>query len=255
MNATNLGKILVYFHVVFSLVLMALAVGIVTNSIDWAGGGGPGETPGEHARKQEAIKTMQGSLLVFRSQWKEQHDILLALDKKRPEDQKWYAEQLKIAETGTNFARQRVPNAVKILEYEPNGKIKAEKDPHDLGRPILADHPDKRFIDLKKLTDEIAIKDEEIKQAIEEIQKLIQEQQQLTFTLQGVPGKIKGLYALLEEAKTAQENSKKALDYARQESINGRVASQSLLRRGQELALRISELRKKLAALGEVANP
>src|SRR5947209_6453959 len=98
MNATLIGKILVFTNLVFSLMLAALAIGIVTNRMDWAPS--PPESDGLHALKTAEIAQKKEAFVRSRLRWKGERDSLLVLEKKRPDDQKWYAEQLAIALTG-----------------------------------------------------------------------------------------------------------------------------------------------------------
>lgn len=250
MNATRLGKLLVFFTLVSSMVLATLALGVATNRIDWAGSVTPGESEGIHAQKRAEIEQMQDSLLRFRSRWKADQDALAVLEKKRPEDQKWYADQIKPLIDGNDTAGKAVANPIRNTQYEADGRLKVGPD----GRPVLADNADARLQPLVKLKQELEAKEKEIAETITAIKALIDEEAKLSIQLRGDPGKIKGLNALLDEARLAQENSKKALLYAQQEAINGRVASASLLKRSKELDRRIAELKNHLREIAE-ANP
>ena len=59
MNATMLGKTLVFVNLTLSIVFAAMAVGLYTNHIDWPGGGGPSvdKSQGEYnKRKAERLE-------------------------------------------------------------------------------------------------------------------------------------------------------------------------------------------------------
>lgn len=245
MNATTLGKLLVFFTLVVSLVLSTLAMGVATNRIDWAGSLTPGESEGVHAQKRAEIEQLQDNLLRFRSRWKAENEKLAILEKKRPENQAWYAKEVKsLYDTGP----------IRNTEYEKDGRLKVEKDVFDMGKPVMVENDDKRLEPLAVLTKKLDDLNGDIAKVIDTITKLVEQQAELTAILRGDPGKIKGLNALLDEAKLAQENSKKALDSAEKEATNGRVASESLQQRSRQLERRIAELKKHLREIAE-ANP
>lgn len=249
MKTTHLGKLLVFMTLVFSLTMATLALGVATHQINWADTESPEKTEGIHSQKRAEIDTLQENLLRVRSRWRAEQNTLLALEKKRPEEQKWYADQLSALAKGTDVAGKEVANPIRNTVYEDNGRLRV--DPQ--GRPNLVDHPDKRFKTLDVLQRELAEKEKEIGDTILAIHALIGELKQLTTQLRGEAGKVKGLNALLDEAKLAQENSKKELENARQEATNGRVASESLLKRTRELDRRIAELKNHLRAIAEAS--
>lgn len=249
MKMTHLGKLLVFMTLVFSLTMATLALGVATHQINWADTESPEKTEGIHSQKRAEIEALQENLLRFRSRWKAEQNTLLALEKKRPEEQNWYADQLAALSNGKDVAGKEVANPIRNTVYEADGRLRVDLR----GRPALIDHPDKRFKTLDVLQRELAEKEKEIADTILATQALIKELSQLTTQLRGDPGKVKGLNALLDEAKLAQENSKKELETAKQDATNGRVASESLLKRTRELDRRIAELKNHLRAIAEAS--
>lgn len=237
MNVTTLGKILVYCNLGFSLILATWAAGIVTHRLDWAPT--PEVSEGEHARKLAEIQGVRDNAIRFYGRWKAAENVLTGEEKRRAENQQWYAEQFRIMETGKAGGRP-VADAVKSLAYKANGELETTKD----GRPVLKDTPLDRRLPARAVANErLGRLNNDIKKEIEEDQKLLQKHQELTFELQGDAGK-KGLQALLEESEQAQKHSQEELTHAKEEAIKGRVESGSLQQRQRQLLARLEELKK-----------
>jgi len=241
MKTTTLGKLLVFAMLVASLTMATMALGVATHQIKWADTEAPEKTEGLHSLKRAEIESLQENTFRFRGRWKATQNTLLALEKKRPEEQKWYADQL------VGLVSKDKALLVRNTAYENDGRLRVDAQ----GRPVLVDHPDKRFENLETLQEKLTQLEKDITETILATQALIKELSQLTTQLRGDPGKVKGLNQLLDEAKLAQENAKKELESAKQDATNGRVASESLLKRTRELDRRIAELKNHLRAIAE----
>ena len=238
MTVTLIGKFLVFVNLVFSLMLAALAVGIVTNRIDWAGTAAPGEREGVHKQRSEEVQVMREAYVRSWVRWKAEYDALAKVEKQRPEDQIWYADQMELLKTGKDRAGKAIDPAIQTFVQEADGRLKRQRGFEF--RPEMVKHPDERFTFRTGLFEQLA-----------EQEELIKQEEDLTLTLNGDKGKKKGLRDLLAEILLAQQRSQEELDIAKEESINGQVEAQSLLNRQRELLRRLEELKNIGVAAGK----
>lgn len=241
MKTAAIGKFLVFINLVFSTMLFAFAVGVVTNRIDWAPPRTPGENESEYTRKREKIAGLQEVYHRVRDNWGQEQSAVAALETTRTRNEKWYADQLAILRTGTDSdGRPAADPAIKGLKYE-NQALKL--DP--AGLPELVPLPDpERLRNRKALAEEIIQKEDEIKREIEKLLEKFKQEEELTYVLIGQKGKRKGLRDLLVETQLAQKISLEQLLYMKPLRINQQVEAQRLSKRQAELARRIEELKK-----------
>src|SRR6266478_4333470 len=90
---TQLGKILVFVNLVFSLVLAAFALGIYTNRIDWVGPSAS-QSEGEINKRVADIKTLTEVYNRSTARWLREYANLPAQEKQRKDNETWYAQQL-----------------------------------------------------------------------------------------------------------------------------------------------------------------
>jgi hypothetical protein len=239
-----IGRSLVYAILVFSILLAVLGIGVFTNQIDWAGAPPPNQVEGIYAKNLKDIQARQEDFVRLRRRWKTADDTLAALEAKRDVDQRWYKEQVAMLRTGNDARGQEVPDPVKALTYEADGRLKLDGNQ----RPVFGKNTDERLTHQKALDDQLTKINEQIAKEIEQIHKLLKEEEGYTLQLLGEAGKSKGLLALLEQSLKDKQNALKELEAARQEAINGRVSMQVLLARQKQLQTRVKELKDFLAA-------
>jgi hypothetical protein len=248
MNTTLIGKLLVFLIVATSVMFAGMALGLYTNRINWAGaaGSGPGEAPGELAKRQEEVKHLREALERGRSRWSQalyspgdpknanQVPGLVTLERARATLKNWYAAQLQLPKTGKDAAGNQVADPVKPLLYK-DGYLQRDKD----GYPAFGDKLDLTYQEdyvrqLDQTENDIKAEIAAVKQKQDDLAKLTDE--------------IKGVRVLLEEEALAQRNSLAELKYLEPFLYNGEVESQLLLKRQRSLQARLDELTKSQGA-------
>jgi len=234
---TLLGKLLVLATTALSLLFLGIALGLYTNRINYPGGGqaqGAEAVQGELTRRQEEIKGLKEALDRGRSRFFTARADLAAVEKQRPEVQRWYEEQLVILRTGKNLAGQPVAEPVRMLTYK-NGRLVPDRT----GAPTF------EKLDFPPL-DELRAQSKETEEmtlaATDELKKKLAEENRL-----GVA--IKGTRALAEEEQTAWKNSHdQLLNVLAPMLYDEEVKSQALVKRQRALAARVAELKGAQAA-------
>jgi hypothetical protein len=247
----HIGKILVYTILLFSIFLAVLGVAVFANVIDWYPSEGPPKVEGIHDANIKEITQRQEDMARLRARWKNANNTLLALEFKREADRQWYKEQVTMLRTGKDAKGQKANNPVKKLDYEADGRLKLD----GVQRPVLAPNADPRLKDQVTMDAELKAVNEEIAKEIDQIDKLLRAEKEYSLQLLGEPGKRKGLLALLEQSLKDKQNALKELEAARQEAVNGRVASQVLLARQKQLQARVKELKDFAAAAVRESKP
>lgn len=233
MKITKLGKILVFINLAMSVAFAALALGVYTNRIDWVGGG---KTPagddiqGEATKIQKKVQQEQEAAPIARARWETARATYLAVEDLRPKAKDWYANELKIMDSG---------GPIKELDYA-EGKLKVD---NATGLPIFK-APGRPLQPVDQLKQEAKNLEKKIADEQTEIDKLIAQEKQLTIKLNGNEGKKDGLRHLLAEEKQAQEKSLAEFDYLKPLRINRQVEGDLLMKRQASLEARIQELKK-----------
>ncbi|MCS6852649.1 MAG: hypothetical protein NZ700_15950, partial [Gemmataceae bacterium] len=110
---TRIGKILVLVNFLFALTFSGWAVGLYTQRVDWAfrvdEGGKIKPDTGEIGRLRERIALLQRVRDPALARWQTARTALARLEAERAKNQEWYAEQIKILETGRDREGKEVP--------------------------------------------------------------------------------------------------------------------------------------------------
>jgi hypothetical protein len=235
MNATTVGKALIFVNLVMSVVFASWAAGIYTNRIDWPGGGTP-TVPGEKAlgevgkRKAEIAESEAAAKLALGS-WQTRTATINQLEQaERPRDRTWYATKLKSLQEGAG--------AVTALAYGTDGKLQVGADGPAI--PGLKSRAG--------LRQDITAIDSQIQQQTAAANKDLKEADELTVQINGIREgnlvKQKGLRDLLAEEEQARLHALAETEYVRPFRFNRQAEAEILQKRQASLGQRIEELKK-----------
>jgi hypothetical protein len=239
MNATTVGKSLVFVNLVLSMIFATWAIGIYTNRIDWPGGGTP-SVPGERAlgevgkRKAEITEAEKAAGLAL-ANWQSWTGTLTQLEQvQRPQARAWFAAKLKGLEEGAG--------PVPSLVYGMDGKLQVGAE----GQPIASLKP------RAALRQEIAAVDAETERVAAQANKDLKAAEELTIQINGIREgnlvKQKGLRDLLAEEEQAGENARNEIEYVRPLRYNRQAEVELLQKRQASLARRMAELKQEATA-------
>jgi hypothetical protein len=237
---TALGKTLVLLQVAFSLGLMTLAMGLYWHRIDWSNTKATAEREeGELAKRQEKLREAQSALATRESRWEGGYTPLMAAEKRRPDDQQWYANQLKHLE---EEADQNDP--VKVVVLQPaNGQAELDRD----GRPKLQAHPD-NLLSRSRYLAAIASTNDAINQERAAFKLKSIELTGLTIRLQGDGKDKKGLRQQYEDAIKQYRDVEQEQHRLTAPLINTTVEAQLLVERRAQLKLQVEQLERVFVA-------
>lgn len=261
---STLGKVLVLVHGALSLTVLAWALGVFTNRIDWntppAKTGGE-TTPGLYARQDAKATEYNAAIDRSYTRWTTNLNQVAVLEAERYPRRGYYFLTLDLMERGKpNTMIGQAPNQVRvavpvqdIYPYAPNGYLDVPRDRFgnlDLTRAfarkaynvrpnIAAKSVVMYDEDMTKLVQDI--KDSQVKsnQAIVEREKLNKE-------IVGVtqPTPIKGLRTLINEQKTIQDNADNEDRYTSVFVTNREAEFGLFKKRRDAMQARVAELNK-----------
>jgi hypothetical protein len=246
---TLLGKILVLVNLVGAIVLLAWALGLYTNRVDWSKSPEKGDKPkGELLKREERIKQLAGALGTAEARYRSARTRLLSLEAQRPLNDKWYREQLAAVEFGAG-GKTDVPVLAPALK---DGR--PIPDPKNFGLPTMqpvyerASPPPpgkpQPLLTTAWYTERLGVVHKETLGHQDRHQKAVEAASAATADIIGP----KGL-----RQRIADEDGKLASVEAELKGLqpglyNGIVATENLLVRQQQLEARLAELKKALAA-------
>jgi hypothetical protein len=239
MNATTIGKSLIFINVILSIVFASWALGIFTNRIDWPGGGTP-SVPGERAlgevgKRDKEIKEAEGASKLATGNWQAWSKALKNVETvQRPQARTWFATKLKSLEEGAN--------PVTSLAYATDGKLQVGAEgkpiPGPGGTPLVS-----RAAFRKQMADI----DAKILQLVAQAKNDLTSAEALTIQINGIREgnlvKQKGLRDLLAELAQARQNAIDETEYVRPFRFNRQAEAELLQKRQASLAQRIEELK------------
>jgi hypothetical protein len=204
MNMTLFGKILVLVNVALSIGFAAWAVAIYANRVDWGETReAAGKTKGKLLERKEELEDWKKTLDTAMQQYNAALGDLNKLEKKRPEEQKYYRDELAKLETGLDAQGKFAEIPVTELIYE-KGQLKL--DPKTL-RPMqkLIDwqRPQQPLRDLAKLGKEFDNTHEELAKEKKAMDDLLSKEKELTERLNGDGKTKKGLRREMDEVQEA----------------------------------------------------
>jgi hypothetical protein len=245
---TLFGKILVFFNLALSFVMLAWAVGFTTNAVDWVT---PKTTPekaqGELYKLRDRIAPQGGfglwdGLKQAEARLRGSNAAVAAVeaprdskqrsDTNRWENQRWYAEQLKSLEASVNPVKE-------VVRREKEGDVVLD-DKHP-GRPLMQEAKDKfgkPIVGMAVYTKDLAETNEQIKEAISDLNKWIAEDADLT----GKIGGPKGLRVRLADEEEKRLRVLSEHEYLKPLLVNSQVEAELVHKRHRQLEARKAEL-------------
>jgi hypothetical protein len=261
---STLGKVLVLVHGALALTVLAWAVGVFTNRIDWntpPAAGGKETTPGLYARQEAKAKEYTAAVDRSYTRWTTNLNQVAVLEAERYPRRTYYGIVLYAMQTGTRPDGKGGqvpvnPPVQDIYPYAPNGYLDVPRDPRtgilDVTRAFARKAYDVRpgipakavvqyDTDMKKQVEDIHASQQQSAQLIAEREKLNKE-------IVGVtqPMRIKGLRTLITEQKTIQDNGDTEDRYAAV-FVTNREAEFGLFKKRRDAMLaRVAELNRFL---------
>lgn len=243
---TLFGKILVMVNLVLSLLLATWALGVYTSRTDWSSkeGPSPDKIKGEVFRRDNQNKEAWKSVVAAEARAKYERWLAGQYEGVRPQNEAWYAAQVKDLEVGPKPVNAVTWNAGQIVP-DPRQAALAPKLP---ARPLMAPAKDKFDQPLNSLATykkDFSDTQIEIKRAMEKYQGLIKEDTALTIELGGE----KKLRHRLELEQEKQERILAEIDHLKPLLVNSQIEGELLQQRRASLERRVAELK----ALGVTA--
>ena len=263
---STLGKVLVLVHGALSLTVLAWAIGVFTNRIDWnnpPAEAGKESTPGLYARQDAKATEHNAAIDRSYTRWTTNLNQVAVLEAERYPRRSYYIITLDLMERGTpNTMIGQPPNQVKvavpvqdIYPYAPNGFLDVPRDRFgnlDLTR-AFARKP--FYVRPNIAAQSVAMYDKEMAKLVQDIKEsqvksnqAIVEREKLNKEIVGVtqPTLIKGLRTLINEQKTIEDNAN-AEDRYTAVFVTNREAEFGLFKKRRDaMQARIAELNKYL---------
>jgi hypothetical protein len=254
---TAFGKLLVFVQFILSIVFLTWAIGLYSQRIDWAPGktllGDPiPEVKGRVGELADEIKTFvgdakdkDGSRDKAELRWQTAYQGLADATKSREEYQRWYKDQLSLAQRGEDTLGRRPADApVRHLVYNPNGTLKM--DPDLKVRPAVQSFgaPVKSVEDYYKESDQLQ---KDVEKAQEKLYETVVEAEKITREIVGSPTN----YGLRRNLRDEEAYYRNALEEQRylEPVYNGRTAEFEVVKkRNAQLERRKQELSAAAAA-------
>jgi hypothetical protein len=239
---TQLGKILVVANLALSLMFAAWALAIYGNRIDW---GDTAERPDAVRGKMNERKADLTAAVAARdkavARWEKALGRLRTDEAERPKAQEWYAEQLKIMETGVDAKGQAHPNPVQELVYR-QGQLVVDPGTNRPQQKAVEWTRTQPLVDLAHLSLEFNKTMKDLATEKDALDKLMLEEQRLTEEVNGDGKQKKGLRTLVAEQEQERLNSLNEQEYLRPLLYNRMVEAQLVQKRQRTLESRLREL-------------
>jgi hypothetical protein len=238
---TRLGKILVFVNLVLALGFMAWGIGIAGNRIDWGKTPEkPGRAKGKLLEREEQFAEAKRQYEAAVARYNDADRKLRGLEKRRPEDQKYYRDELAKLETGMDAGGKMSGTPVLELVYD-KGVLKLDPQQRPLLRPIDWQRPNQPLLDLTRLGQEFEKTHEELKKEKAGLEVLLAQEKTLTEQLNGDGRGKKGLRKQMDEVQEALvqclgekeflQRMEKAKLYVTVSASTGREGEQEYLKR------------------------
>jgi hypothetical protein len=240
---TKLGKFLVFFNLVLSLMFAAWAVGVYTQRVNWADA--KGKTPdderswGRIAKLKDDIERVNGTAAkagprgLAELRWLTALDEIRAAEKQRDENRVVYADALEAVYTGKTVSGNEVTGPVKRPVYV-KGELQVQKT-----LPVLEVVPDKGNNPLKPRVGLEA----EAKQLNEDTVKVQEEIAALRKQAEDLTAQVHKLFTEIERAGRVRQGSLEEQQYLERVLYNVQVEADLLVERQKELEARLNELK------------
>ena len=141
---TKLGKILVLLNTAVSFFLMAWALSLLNNRVDWSDAKAKDDQPpGELAKRRARIDERWSTMRPAEAAWRAPRGVIVALEKQRPADLKWYSDEMQHLQTGASAAEP-----ARAVTFEKGAPV-LDPDPVDhsvAGEPVRGRLPRVRAV-------------------------------------------------------------------------------------------------------------
>ncbi len=242
---TVFGKLLVFFNVAFSFVLMIWALAVYTNRIDFSNTKATGEqAAGEFAKRAAVIETLWEGVRPAQVNWTNARAAIAAHEKRLAGEWEWYHGEM---DHNAGNAKQGDPVRRVVYADQDDEKLGVKKGQVALDPkthlPVMAPVKERTGNDLQSLAyynielektllsiEQVHEKHEkQIKEAIAETEKLIGP---------------KGLHQRLLDEKQKREDVLAEEKLIRPMLVNTAVEKELILKRQNQLVRRIEELKR-----------
>jgi hypothetical protein len=258
----QIGKLLVFFNLALSVVLASFALGVYSQRLEWGlTATVRGESVKGEAGKRQALYTqLKDGRSRAEARWQRASQSLPIAERNRRLYELWYAQQLKVVETGLDAAGKPVAAPVKALVYD-KGRLKRREDWLDrVGYAALQDLRDSFGQPLKSLESyvgryernnkirpgEIDLVQQRIGEEMAKVKQLLAEEAKLTVRISQEAGEKdkpgKGLRALLAEARAEEQPAREEQESLTQVLRIYGLEEETIRQRQAALEARLQEL-------------
>jgi chromosome segregation ATPase len=233
---TKLGKALVLFNLVLSVVFVAWGIGLITNEVPWST---PQSTDGIRVQGmvkalEDEIKRLTPGQQAADARWADAYVELQQLENQRPTNQRYYADLLNSVRRG---GVQGIDPPVQQLEFQGNQLVLKRT-----GRKVLEINGQELTMSVDQYVRAIQDKIKEIQKAQDDVKTLNAQTDELTILINGT--KPRG------QAVTAAEKGLRVQLAELEEMIKGLQLEEQYLRSPLTyLTLQVDQLRRRQAAL------
>jgi hypothetical protein len=222
---TLLGKLLVCLHFVLSLVFLTWAAGVYTQHINWTKGkSADSQEPGELARREKRTDEAKAATYAAQERWKATRADLVAIEKRRRDDQPWLDDRRKELKTGIGGNKEAAVLGPEIRDG------RTVDDPNAGNRPKLIPIKDRFGKDLHCLAyyeekQDAVLKDIEKQQ--KDYKTLVDRDKELTDQILSP----KGFRQRVDDEKAKRANLEKERDYLEGAEIDVKEGDQVVKKR------------------------
>jgi hypothetical protein len=210
--SSTIGKVLVLVHGALSLTVVAWALGVYTNRIDWntpPAAAGKETGPGLYDRQKNLAADYNASADRALARWSTNLNQVQALEAERYPRRAFYANHLNMIQTGKRLDGTAVTNPVQQMPLDPKGYISVPMVQGQLdvnaatSRPPVEVRPGIAGKSVAKYDDEMRKFVADIQDSQKKSQEAIVERDKLNREIVGVtqPALVKGLRTLINEQK------------------------------------------------------
>jgi len=222
---TRTGKILVYVTLVLAVGMCVWAFGLYSTRIDWSN-----KPPnGELAKRITALRQVDGALQAAETRQRAAFGDLRTLERRRPRDNQYFANELHLLETGIN--KDHPPRVVRIQ----SGVIQV--NPAD--GLVIMDPAPQPFLSLDDLARQQTQTQAALLASISEYQTAVEQDVKLTERIIGDKGLRQQLF---NEEEIKQARIMQEIEDLKPLYINVMVDSELLMKRQRALEARVNEL-------------
>jgi hypothetical protein len=239
----TVGKVLVLLHGALSIGVLAWAVGVYTQRINWNNppGGAAGDEGIYAKQKAKADDYTQAANRAY-TRWSGNLSQVQVLEAERYPRRAFYSGQLALVQTGT-FNKMAVPNPIQQLVIAPNGFLNVTQA---TGRPPV-------FVRGMEPADSIEGYERKMAKLIEDTKasqvkngQAITGRETLNREIIGVtqPAVVKGLRTYLNEQKLIEDRANQEDGYVNDATTNREAEFGLLKKRRDAMTARVGDFRK-----------